>query len=373
MPNADQYARIPQLDGLRALAFALVTLSHMGVEMPFIAIGQAGVGIFFVLSSMLISSILLDLRSSAQEGNVPTLLALKNFYIRRILRLWPLLLFVILISVLTGTKPFPETWPWHVAYLTNLYQFLFGWEGYGSNLWTLSIEEQFYIAWPFIIFFSPLRKLPVIILTLFFIPILVRYLITGIEIVGPDRKGDPNLLPLAQLDCLCCGAYLACLQKGILSNAHLYLFRLTLPLAILLWTCLITIPNTGFVRESLVAIFWMWLVQRCSQPLAPWAKFTLSNPVMVYVGKISYGLYVIQGVVLGWFLWFMYSCPIPGYRLLPRLGLSNETFESHFFVTTTCLVLNFLIAIIFWHCIESPINSLKSRFPYISRPARTTT
>lgn len=373
MPNANQNARIPQLDGLRALAFALVTLSHMGIEIPYIALGQAGVGIFFVLSSMLISSILLDLRSTAQEEKIPTLFALKNFYIRRILRLWPLLLCVILISVLTGTKPFPETWPWHVAYLTNIYQFLYGWQGYGSNLWTLSIEEQFYIAWPFIILLAPLRKLPVIIITLFFASILLRYSMAGIDIVGADRKGDPNLLPLAQLDCLCCGAYIACLHKGILSNAHLHLFRFAPPLALVLWACLILVPNTGFARESLVAIFWMWLVNACCQPLPPWAKFALSNPVMVYIGKISYGLYVIQGVVLGWFLWFMYSCPIPGYRILPRLGFPEETFESHFFVTTSCLVLNFLIAMIFWHCIESPINSLKSRFPYISRRATTTT
>jgi len=89
------------------------------------------------------------------------------------------------------------------------------------------------------------------------------------------------------------------------------------------------------------------------------------NPVLDRIGKISYGAYVLQGVIVGWFYWWFWAAPIPGYRVLAWIGVdSSALFSSHF--TPICFVLlNLLIAEVSFRYLESPINSLKAQFPYV--------
>src|SRR5215471_6016982 len=150
--------RLPQLDGLRGVAIILVILHNQSLKYPSLhlehlfANGWMGVDLFFVLSGFLITGILVDTKHS--EGY------LKNFYARRCLRIWPLyysLLFFMFIVVpfvhpLVGQTIFDRSSPcW--AYPLFLQNFLVPPPAAGvlSFTWSLAIEEQFYLVWPWVV------------------------------------------------------------------------------------------------------------------------------------------------------------------------------------------------------------------------------
>lgn len=357
--------RILQLDGLRAVAFIFVTLGHAGMSVPMVSLGMAGVGIFFVLSGFLITGILLDTRKHLLEAGASRGFALRQFYIRRFLRLAPLLYSVLALCLLMQVQPIASTWPWHFLYLSNIYQYLYGWIGWGSNLWTLAIEEQYYLMWPWVVLFAPKRwVVRCLILGIVVAPVF-RYLMFTLEAptLGGFRMGDPNLLPVAQLDCLSLGGLLAAADRGLISLAPLKLARCMGLTGFIGWILLQTTPAAGFVAETAQAMCWLFLVQACATGVPGVVGNCLASKPMVYLGQISYGGYVLQGFVGGWWQWFMYSCPIPGYRVLPRLGFAEEIYSSAWFLTAVWLIGNLVLASVFWHAVELPFNRLKRYFP----------
>lgn len=145
----------PGLDGLRALAVVLVVAYHLGV--PFASGGLLGVGVFFTLSGFLITSLLL--RRHEKHGD----LDLKNFWIRRFRRLLPAVVLVLIAVLAAGAVVRPEklgAWSEQalaaLLYVANWHTILSGrsyfeqQEGAGplDHLWSLAVEEQFYLVWP---------------------------------------------------------------------------------------------------------------------------------------------------------------------------------------------------------------------------------
>jgi peptidoglycan/LPS O-acetylase OafA/YrhL len=148
---------MPQLDGLRALAVALVAYSHWIPlkYQTFFGFGIAGVQLFFVLSGFLITGILLRCRELPERRN-----ALRSFYARRFLRIFPLYYATLAACYVLGVNSARSSIFWHLAYLSNFYFFnLGGWEGPLSHFWSLAVEEQFYLIWPAIVLFVPQRYL----------------------------------------------------------------------------------------------------------------------------------------------------------------------------------------------------------------------
>jgi len=152
---------IKQLDSLRAIAVILVIISHWIPATNVInriPNGAIGVDIFFVLSGFLISKILFDQRNNAELLNIPKFTLVKNFYVRRTLRIFPiyyLTIFVLLLfSKSTGTN-IQSAFAYFLTYTSNFYFFkIQTWDGMVSHLWSLAVEEQFYLIWPWIILFS---------------------------------------------------------------------------------------------------------------------------------------------------------------------------------------------------------------------------
>jgi len=110
--KAETSHRMPQLDGLRALAVLLVVWSHwapIGKNL-----GVFGVQMFFVLSGFLISGILFDARP--EKSGRTRWFILRQFYARRFLRIFPLFYLVIAVAVLLNFPPFGESWPWHAPH-----------------------------------------------------------------------------------------------------------------------------------------------------------------------------------------------------------------------------------------------------------------
>ena len=149
-----QLAYRPDLDGLRAIAVALVIADHAGLPTQASA---AGVTAFFVLSGYLITSVLL------REDRVD----LKAFYRRRLRRLAPA--FVVMLAIV-GTAGLFGVWGEHwrpdrfvasVFYITNWSVLGGGTTGVTDHAWSLAIEEQFYLSWPLLVALAPRRLAPI--------------------------------------------------------------------------------------------------------------------------------------------------------------------------------------------------------------------
>lgn len=351
---------MPQLDGLRALAVTAVYVYHFGGNLPFglwhLNWGLAGVRLFFVLSGFLITGILLRGRQRIESGQDSPWRVIRGFYIRRFLRIFPLYYFVIAVAAIVGVSHLAEAQQWLLTYTTNIYIAIHGyWIKWFSHFWTLAIEEQFYLVWPWLVIFSPRRTT---------VPMLL-----GLIALGPIYRAAAmaaglnhlavRFLTIAWLDSLAMGALLAVLLSSVhQQRTERVLNRIALPtvagiLALLM--CLPDYPNFNssiIWLDVLMALFFCWLICRASRGFAGiFGKFLSCKP-MVYLGKISYGLYVYQAFPR---------------RLLPALFRWSGNAGMWHQVTlrpVVYLLTTFVLATLSWHLFEGPINRLKRYVNY---------
>lgn len=161
-------SRNVSLDGIRGIAIGLVVISHACAGIgsnttagqilgPLVQSAWVGVDLFFVLSGYLITGILLRSRAAAPVTYFRT------FYMRRFFRIFPLYysflaVFAMVLAVRSKSLG-PLALEWNLPYLSNVYSALNGWSlGCLDHLWSLSVEEQFYLIWPTILFFLPVQR-----------------------------------------------------------------------------------------------------------------------------------------------------------------------------------------------------------------------
>ncbi len=298
-PRAVQKLRyIPQLDGLRAVAISLVLVHHVFTTWFWTAAprallsvadyGVVGVDIFFVLSGYLITTILL--RSG---GGLP---ALRHFYFKRILRIWPIYyLLLALVCAISWWTRTPYPWARCVVFAQN---FLASWPARAdfNQTWSLCVEEHFYLIWPLLVLFLPRRALPAIAAAVVIASPLLR--LWGLH-SGMDLKQLYSYTPY-RLDGIAAGSLLALL--GLSSKTVRRIGWLTflscLPAA--LW---ITVrlgffePVRVMFADTLFALGFLGLLCLTleSRPIAR----ILSIRPLRYIGRISYGLYMIHPFVFG--------------------------------------------------------------------------
>ena len=149
---------MPQLDALRTVAVGLVITQHWFQVLlpPFIKPGLTGVHIFFILSGFLITGILLRMRDGMTQSQNSAFSAFKIYYVRRSIRIFPLYYFIVLCCIVIGVSNFREEWFVYLFYLANFLNPPF----LGGHLWTLAVEEQFYLIWPLVILFMPKKYIP---------------------------------------------------------------------------------------------------------------------------------------------------------------------------------------------------------------------
>jgi peptidoglycan/LPS O-acetylase OafA/YrhL len=200
----------PQLDGLRAIAVMFVFLHHW-TQLGF-DLGIIGVQLFFVLSGFLITGILLDLRQSVDSGSQTVGFSLRHFYVRRFLRILPLYYFCLLFFVCLDRFSIRETIVWHSLFLSNVLFFLQGeFHGPFSHFWTLAVEEQFYIFWPWVVLLLPLRFLPRVLVLLIVLSLVVR---AALFFGGHVRFAQHSTLVFANFDTLGLGALAGCFARA---------------------------------------------------------------------------------------------------------------------------------------------------------------
>ena len=348
---------IKALDGLRALAILLVMLFHFYFLLE---VGWIGVQLFFVLSGYLITSILLNSKTD-QLGDY-----LKRFYWRRSLRIFPLYyLYLIAIAVLYLAVHIPADFtnkiPYLVFYNYNHYPVFetLSHDVAFTHFWSLSVEEQFYLFWPFIIYFLSLRNLKIFVLAIILIIPIFRYgvheWLMAHEYPLADLGQIIYRLTPAQIDSFMFGAAIPIFnltknekfgyQAGLVSALLFLGFGL-----MNLITTDIPISSLGYVNGSTVNLQYVWsytlinaaslglLLVIISKQSHSLIQRIFKNKVLVQIGKVSYGMYVYHWVFLAFYRKTLH--PFIGYRPISFLvylalvyaisWLSFRFFESYF-------------------------------------------
>jgi peptidoglycan/LPS O-acetylase OafA/YrhL len=305
---------MPVLDGIRGTAILAVLLFHFiapenrdglvnaAVSWVF-SYGALGVDLFFFLSGFLITGLLYDSRADEHY--------FRNFYMRRLLRIFPLyygvlaIIFLVLPLIpelrgteLTDLRPH-QTWAW--LYAVNIYLAIHdGWVlSYIEHFWSLAVEEQFYLIWPLAVWL--LAAKPRVFLTFSLIVAAASFVGRIVaELAGAGSVVIEVLTPF-QLDALAIGGFFAVYlrQPGGEAGAR----RLIVPLALAGLGLLVIqfgarhLTLHGNVLESvrggafhllLAALLLKGLLGPAS---SGWSRFLLSRP-LAFLGKYSYGLYV---------------------------------------------------------------------------------
>lgn len=341
-------AYMPQLDGLRALAVASVAYSHWvpakyHLGLPF---GSAGVQLFFVLSGFLITNILLGCRKYDDPA-----FTLRSFYARRALRIFPLFYGVILIAALLNIEPVRETLIWHLTYMSNIYFLsIQSWNGPISHFWSLAVEEQFYLFWPAVILFVPKIYLRISLLILVFIGIASQFLI---PLFFPSYD-FLYVLPFCNFDALGLGALLAFVHaqkfKGISVDAFIWALP-AFVIFMLLNNLHILLPLSGQIQHLMMIIFFAWVIDNAAKGFNGYLKKLLEFPLLLYLGRISYGIYVLHNFA--------------GIPVSFAANILNAPSISMGVLRLIMLTLFTIVgASISWHFFEAPFTRLKSIFPY---------
>jgi peptidoglycan/LPS O-acetylase OafA/YrhL len=355
---------MPQLDGVRAIAVAAVVAQHYKM-----LIGGAGLGVhlFFVLSGLLITRILL-----AERGNVTTMgitraRAFRQFYVRRMLRIFPLYYFIVIVGIAFNVRNAREFAPWLLTYTFNLRMASLGVVADTFvHFWSLAIEEQYYLVWPWLILLLPRRLLtPTALVTIAIAPLFRLYLLFFVD-PGPSRGlwiflGTPSVL-----DSLGMGSLVAILMTGessaeLLRRSMKWVVPLT---AIAVYIVLkFTTHRTlhyAFLNTA-AAAFFAWLVYTASRGFSGIPGKILASAPLVYIGKISYGIYVYHPYV-----------PAVLGRIAKRFGTTLPIFGWKASISYSAVTI--AVATVSWYAFERPINRLKRKFPYpvISSPEPAT-
>jgi peptidoglycan/LPS O-acetylase OafA/YrhL len=340
---------MPRLDGLRALAVGGVLLDHF-IHSPWIhpwRTGDVGVRLFFVLSGYLITSILLEERDRAGHTGE----AAVRFYGRRLLRLSPALWLAIASAAALGIANMRHDWWKHGLYLTNfVIAHRHNWLGAG-HFWTLSVEEQFYLGWFFVVVVAPRRWLMPAILACIVIGPVYRTLTAS----PTDPEWSITLLP-GQVDTLALGALLAWAQRDPGGTAIVRFFgNRAVLLASLAVTVLICAP-LGWPLQLFrgltvlaVGVTSTCIIAQAARPFAPGRGGPLDWPVLRHIGRISYGLYVYHWFVPEAFSRFQPSLVNP-QGVIPKL-VSAALFTA----------IAVILAEASWRFVEKPILGLKDR------------
>jgi peptidoglycan/LPS O-acetylase OafA/YrhL len=358
----------PELDGLRFYAFLGVFICHtlpfdgafyrrFHLPIPWLwgAIaksGAAGVDLFFALSAFLITSILL--REREETGGI----SLRRFYLRRILRIWPLYFLLIAVGVVLAHTMAKQSLPWY--YVAGYLLFVGNWvhavfgrpESICSPLWTVSIEEQFYLIWPLLMKMLRRRGMIVAAIVTFLLATVCRL---GFMLAG-SSGGFIYYGSVSRCDSLALGILLA-LFADRLPRLTRRVRWLLLAGGLLGW-----VASSAWLNEQPGPVDIRMVLGRLIVSLAAGAILyaclhSHSNLVrgewVVRLGKISYGLYMLH--LTGILIMLSLFRPVWGWQLLATKALG--------------FVMTVILALASYRWVESPFLHLKDKFATVlSRP-----
>jgi peptidoglycan/LPS O-acetylase OafA/YrhL len=362
MSSETQYStantRMPMLDGLRGLAILCVLCEHFGgMPAKFFDFGYYGVDLFFVLSGFLITSILLRPGTSSKQVD------LYHFFGRRSLRIFPP--YFLLLAVLY-TFNYSETRT-HILPLATYTWNYFCRDGGPFYLWSLSLEEQFYIVWPFLVLFLRDRRKSLLMATVFLMSLSFwQILYSPVALLAPfNYTGLPN-----RMGSLCAGALGAIITRmGWTPRKWQHNALLEIAALCGIGLSMMSLRPTFFVGYSRFALplqtfCSLILVLKCSCGSVAWTPLrrVLLSQKLIGLGLISYGIYLIHMPLGDWFRSDVFG---PVWHSLPFEWLGPlAAFRWHSWIVSfpCCTGLSILAAAFSWKFIESPILRYKDRW-----------
>ncbi|WP_118777447.1 acyltransferase family protein [Haemophilus haemolyticus] len=347
----------PEIDGLRAIAVISVIIYHLNEN--WLPGGFLGVDIFFVISGFLITGIII---TEIQQNSF----SFKQFYTRRIKRIYPAFITVMaLVSFIASAifiyndfNKLRKTIELAIALLSNFYLGLT--QGYfdlsanenpALHIWSLAVEEQYYLIFPLILIlaykkFREIKVLFIITLILFFILLSTSFIPTSFY---KEVLHQPNIYYLSNLRFpeLLVGSLLAiyhCSNKIQLSTQVSNILAILSTL--LLFSCLFIMNNDiAFIPGItliLPCIFTALIIHNTSQNNI--IKLCLSNKAIVFIGKISYSLYLYHWIFIAL-----------AYYITGEKQINNQPI-----VIVT--VLTIIFSVLSYYLIEQPIRKSKLNF-----------
>jgi peptidoglycan/LPS O-acetylase OafA/YrhL len=374
------------LDGLRGLAILMVFcyhyFPHRGTGVfGYLCSGMwTGVDLFFVLSGFLITVILFDTQKTAGFY--------KYFYVRRALRLFPVYLLFVFVILLIAHGPYGHSWallgtPGHSWAVTLSYLL------YGSNiirffnpgfvtvgpvstghLWSLAVEEQFYLVWPFLLSLLSTRK-----------RILAASIVGSIGalalrlVLAHTYNGDQRFIYLelpTRADSLLLGSILAMLYRDqsfmakLRRGYGLHSIRIIGLVATTAFCAMAIHIHSFYFAAQPIDTWGLSLTAIASGALlllslqdGTWTRRILSTPLLRFYGRYSYGLYLIH---------FAFD-HVFNTRVIPAMAKVIHPLQLAQIVAFTCLPGTCTgVAVLSFHFIEKPFLELKRHFEYRRAP-----
>lgn len=365
----------PGLNALRYFAAAAVVVCHVE-EFKAInllpahydvvyGLGTLAVTFFFVLSGFLITFLLLTEKAKYQTINI------QSFYIRRALRIWPVYYLIsalglfILPNVTTLTIPIlsskveaqqPVNSFLYFFFLPNIALGLKYVVPYASHLWSIGVEEQFYVFWPWI-FKSAKRQLMImisIIIAFFLMRVCCNYLINNWLPFRGLGNSLYEILDRTRIDCMAIGGIGAFLIHGNSYWFKRYFINFTTTVASILFPLLLIVTNIDFdyIQHLLFAIsFLLFIINvSCSER----SLFRLEGKLWDFLGNISYSIYMYQYLAIGLIL-----------LVFKKFNALTFTTSHNVLFHILCQVLVVLLAYTSYRFLETPFLKLKKRFTFV--------
>lgn len=364
-------ARDPALDGVRGLAVALVLLFHCFTPAALSPISTAfsalfgsmfiGVDLFFVLSGFLITGILV--RTRRQPGYF------SRFILRRALRIFPAYFLVLLAILLLGPLllarfPGAELWqqsPWFFLFAQNwmmaINQEGAAWPGL-NHFWSLAIEEQFYLFWPLVVWFTPPSRMAAMCLATAALSVALKLAL----LIGGAHWLVLYTATPAHMEGLALGGLIAVLlQQQRLSAVPRWVHALGAASALML--LVLVCSRSGYKLSSapqlalhnlFAALSFAWLLLLLVGPGPALLRRALSQATLRWLGQYSYGIYLIHYAIY-WPLKAGMAAVLP-----PDLPVNLAIFMLGLAVTALTL----LLSVAMYHAVEMPAQNLGR-----SRPA----
>jgi peptidoglycan/LPS O-acetylase OafA/YrhL len=365
---------LPNLNGLRFVAAMFVFISHVEVakntfNIPnsttalfFDTIGRLGVILFFVLSGLLITYLLL------QEEQQEQTISIKKFYARRILRIWPLYFLIVAfalfvaprldffkldncVSDLNSNNILPISLLF-LFFLPNGVVSYFGVVPYAAQTWSIGVEEQFYLAWPLLL--KKIKNRAVLFPAVFILYNVIKIALSALQHQSPVFKILLQFWYYFNIDCMALGAmaaYIVFYKK--LKMQRVLFHPATQVTSLALLGVLIGFGyQFPYMHFEIYGILFTIVVINLA--FNPKTLLKLENPVFNYFGKISYGIYMYHFIAL--------TITI---RILQYMGC-----VSNFSVYALGFIITIGLSALSYHFFESRFLKVKRRFAFFE-PKKT--
>jgi len=360
----------PNLNGLRFIAAFMVIIHHLEQVLSvfghdnywnnsiILSIGGLGVELFFVLSGFLITYLLLT-----EERNTKQI-SITDFYIRRILRIWPLYYLIVILAffIFPNFKQFQlpvyseqlVAHYWKVLVLFILFLPNIALSGYGlvvpyaSQAWSVGVEEQFYLIWP--VLMKVFKNKLVVLLSVVLFYLIMKYFgfrfITHFLFWNEWLELFRSFWSSFKIDCMAIGgifSYLLFSKHKILNVLfHKYVFATSLVMVLYLISFSVRIP---YIEQEVYAIFFGVIILNLANNRN--SGLVLENKVFNYLGKISYGLYMYHVIAIVFCI-----------QLFKYLGILNY----HIVLILSCLLVTIILASLSYKFVEKRFISLKTKY-----------